>query len=105
MLLVPHPSILQTQEKLVDQDLSHSYSATIEDIGSNSANVESEIELSAEPGDSVEDNTVNELMVEESLNEDNWLDSIYKTTLMLTRGCKRITNFETIPTREGICKL
>ena len=78
----------QTQEKLVDQNLSHSYSATIEDIGSNSANVESEIELSAEPGDSVEDNTVNEPMIEESLNEETIdLDSICnEATLMLSQG-------------------
>ena len=78
----------QTQEKLVDQNLSHSSSATIEDTNSNSANVKSEIELSAEPDDSIEDHTVNEPMIEEPSSEDTIdLDSICnEATLMLSQG-------------------
>lgn len=78
----------QTQEKLVDQNLSHSSSATIEDTNSNSANVKSEIELSTEPDDSIEDHTINEPMIEEPSSEDTIdLDSICnEATLMLSQG-------------------
>ena len=78
----------QTQEKLVDQNLSHSSSATIEDTSSNTVNVKSEIELSAEPDDSIEDHTVKEPIIEEPSSEDTIdLDSICnEATLMLSQG-------------------
>ena len=83
------PKVLpRTQEKLVDQNLSHSFSATIEDMDSNSVNLESELDSSAEQKDIIEDNTVNEPIIEESLIEDTIdLDSICnEATLMLSQG-------------------
>ncbi|RAH14787.1 MAG: hypothetical protein CMB20_002690 [Methanobacteriota archaeon] len=83
------PKVLpQTQEKLVDQNLSHSFSATIEDMDSNSVNLESELDSPAEQKDIIEDNTVNEPIIEESLIEDTIdLDSICnEATLMLSQG-------------------
>ena len=83
------PKVLpRTQEKLVDQNLSHSFSATIEDMDSNSVNLESELDSPAEQKDIIEDNTVNEPIIEESLIEDTIdLDSICnEATLMLSQG-------------------
>ncbi len=103
------PKVLpQTQEKLVDQNLSHSSSATIEHIGSNSVNLESELESSAEQKDIIEDNTVNEPIIEEPSIEDTIdLDSICnEATLMLSQGDAKVRcNIETVSARRGVSKL
>ena len=83
------PKILpQTQEKLVDQNLSHSSSATIEDIGSESVEEDSDQELFAEQEDIIEDYTANAPIIEEPSIEDTIdLDSICnEATLMLSQG-------------------
>jgi len=83
------PKVLpQTQEKLVDQNLSHSSSAIIEDIGSKSVEEDSDQELFAEQEDIIEDHTANEPIIEEpSIEETIDLDSICnEATLMLSQG-------------------